>query len=150
MCAYLWADDICLYRFVQKEKTAQFLYCLSWSGWRGSNPLPPPWQGGALPDELHPHFIGASGRNRTTDTGIFSPLLYRLSYRGKNWRPGTGSNRRPLAWQASVLTNWTTGPYPACAALQGVYLTTSAGTIIRDVLQKVKRFLQIFKLFFRR
>ena len=27
-------------------------------------------------------FFGASGRNRTTDTGIFSPLLYRLSYRG--------------------------------------------------------------------
>ncbi len=26
---------------------------------------------------------GASGRNRTTDTGIFSPLLYRLSYRGE-------------------------------------------------------------------
>ena len=26
--------------------------------------------------------LGASGRNRTTDTGIFSPLLYRLSYRG--------------------------------------------------------------------
>ena len=25
-----------------------------WSGWRGSNSLPPPWQGGALPDELHP------------------------------------------------------------------------------------------------
>ena len=87
-----------------------WLWRLIWSGLRGSNSLPPPWQGGALPDELHPHFIGASGRNRTTDTGIFSPLLYRLSYRGKNWRPGTGSNRRPLAWQASVLTNWTTGP----------------------------------------
>ena len=28
------------------------------------------------------NFLGASGRNRTTDTGIFSPLLYRLSYRG--------------------------------------------------------------------
>ena len=27
------------------------------------------------------------------------------------WRPGTGSNRRPLAWQASVLTSWTTEPY---------------------------------------
>ena len=26
---------------------------------------------------------GASGRNRTNDTRIFSPLLYRLSYRGK-------------------------------------------------------------------
>ena len=41
---------------------------------------------------------GASGRNRTTDTGIFSPLLYRLSYRGKlKWRPRWGSNPRPLA-----------------------------------------------------
>ena len=28
-------------------------------------------------------FLGASGRNRTTDTGIFSPLLYQLSYRAK-------------------------------------------------------------------
>ena len=28
-------------------------------------------------------FRGASGRNRTSDTGIFSPLLYQLSYRGK-------------------------------------------------------------------
>ena len=26
---------------------------------------------------------GASGQNRTADTRIFSPLLYRLSYRGK-------------------------------------------------------------------
>ena len=32
---------------------------------------------------LHPHIYGASGRNRTIDTGIFSPLLYQLSYRGK-------------------------------------------------------------------
>ena len=55
---------------------------LNWSGWRGSNSLPPPWQGGALPDELHPQ-NGASGRNRTNDTRIFSPLLYQLSYRGK-------------------------------------------------------------------
>ena len=52
---------------------------------------------------------GASGRNRTTDTGIFSPLLYQLSYRGK-WRSGWGSNPRPPAWQAGILTNWTTGP----------------------------------------
>ena len=26
--------------------------------------------------------FGASDRNRTNDTGIFSPLLYQLSYRG--------------------------------------------------------------------
>ena len=53
-----------------------------WSGLRDSNSLPSPWQGDALPDELNPH-IGASGRNRTIDTRIFSPLLYRLSYRSK-------------------------------------------------------------------
>ena len=55
-----------------------------WSGLRGSNSLPPPWQGGALPDELNPQINGASDRNRTNDTGIFSPLLYLLSYRGKS------------------------------------------------------------------
>ena len=93
----------------QKIKhTRAFLVCFTmeeiiqckWSGLRGSNSLPPPWQGGALPDELNPH-IGASGRNRTNDTGIFSPLLYRLSYRGITarlhcWRSGWDSNPRPL------------------------------------------------------
>ena len=69
-----------------------------------------------LPKHFYKCF-GASRRNRTTDTRIFSPLLYRLSYRGKikvclkqTWRFGWGSNPRPLAWQASVLTNWTTEP----------------------------------------
>ena len=78
-----------------KQKSHRFCISAStmasyWSGRRGSNSLPPPWQGGALPDELRPHirhitapFRDASDRNRTNDTGIFSPLLYRLSYRGK-------------------------------------------------------------------
>ena len=30
------------------------------------------------------------------------------------WRPGWGSNSRPPAWQAGVLTNWTTGPNIWC------------------------------------
>ena len=37
-----------------------------WSGWRGSNSLPPPWQGGALPDELHPHLVPPVGIEPTT------------------------------------------------------------------------------------
>ena len=37
-----------------------------WSGLRGSNSLPPPWQGGALPDELNPH-IGDPKETRTLD-----------------------------------------------------------------------------------
>ena len=32
-------------------------------------------------------------------------------YEIKKWRSGTGSNRRPPAWQAGILTNWTTGPH---------------------------------------
>ena len=58
-----------------------------WSGRRGSDPRPPPWQGGALPTELLPHMLCALGRNRTTDTQIFSLLLYRLSYQGKYGDP---------------------------------------------------------------
>ena len=109
--------DSCLttwprYHFI-KTGTQCVPILFDWSGRRGSNSLPPPWQGGALPDELHPHLgllrsRGASGRNRTNDTWIFSPLLYRLSYRGILWRasalhrciiwrPGTDSNRRPPA-----------------------------------------------------
>ena len=72
------------------QKRSHNLCCdfFFWSGRRGSNSLPPPWQGGALPDELRPRIAqrllrnGASGRNRTNDTRIFSPLLYQLSYRG--------------------------------------------------------------------
>ena len=49
-----------------------------------------------MQDILRMSISGAQSRNRTSDTWIFSPLLYQLSYLGK-WRPGTGSNRRPLA-----------------------------------------------------
>ena len=37
-----------------------------WSGRRGSNPLPPPWQGGALPDELRPQMVPPVGIEPTT------------------------------------------------------------------------------------
>ena len=35
---------------------------------------------------------GAQGRNRTTDTRIFNPLLYQLSYLGKS---ASGYEKRP-------------------------------------------------------
>ena len=70
-------------RKTPKENTPSDAWCVFfWSGLRGSNPPPSPWQGDALPNELNPQTGGASGRNRTNDTGIFSPLLYQLSYRG--------------------------------------------------------------------
>ena len=82
-------------RIIPKRNTIRKDGVSFWSGRRGSNSLPRPWQGRALPDELRPQ-NGASGRGRTGDTRIFSPLLYQLSYRGK-WRPRRGSNPRPPA-----------------------------------------------------
>ena len=35
------------------------------------------------PAETEPFNLGGPGRNRTTDTRIFNPLLYRLSYQAK-------------------------------------------------------------------
>ncbi len=36
--------------------------------------------------KARPFLVSGSGRNRTVDTRIFSPLLYQLSYRTKNTR----------------------------------------------------------------
>ena len=62
--------------------------CLEyWSGRWDSNPRPSPWQGDALPLS---HFRsinslkGAEGQTRTVDTGIFSAVLYHLSYLGSS------------------------------------------------------------------
>ena len=53
-----------------------------WS-WRWDlNPQPADYKSAALPIELLQQ-IGASRRNRTTDTEIFSLLLYQLSYEAK-------------------------------------------------------------------
>ena len=46
---------------------------------------------------------GGSEWNRTIDTRIFSPLLYRLSYRAI-WRSRRDLNPRSSAWQADVIT----------------------------------------------
>uniref|UniRef100_E6PJS8 Uncharacterized protein n=1 Tax=mine drainage metagenome TaxID=410659 RepID=E6PJS8_9ZZZZ len=36
-------------------------------------------------------FVGGQGRNRTADTRIFNPLLYRLSYLAENWTRALGA-----------------------------------------------------------
>ena len=81
---------------------------IKWSGKRDSNSRPSPWQGDALPLSYFRR-NGASGQNRTADTRIFSPLLYRLSYRGKlatlnGFEPSisavTGRHVRPLHHRA--------------------------------------------------
>ena len=48
-------------QFSPKAETERCWEFQSWSGQRGSNSLPPPWQGGALPDELCPHMVPRAG-----------------------------------------------------------------------------------------
>ncbi len=71
-----------------------------WSGRRDSDPRHPPWQGGTLPLSYY-RTHGALGRNRTTDTQIFSLLLYRLSYQGKKM-----ATRKGLEPSTSNVTGW--------------------------------------------
>ena len=45
---------------IKKKKTARKLelsFKIKWSGLRGSNPPPSPWQGDALPNELNPRVV---------------------------------------------------------------------------------------------
>ena len=71
-------------------------YSADWSGLRGSNSLPPPWQGGALPDELNPQIwcFRTESNHRHED---FQSSALPTELQKHKWRPGTGSNRRPPA-----------------------------------------------------
>ena len=116
--------DLCLTAWLWRQRKIghEGFSCPTWSGLRGSNPPPRPWQGRALPNELNPHsgqcrWCLRSESNQRHEDFQSSALPTELQRQIKggvlyqNWRPGWGSNPRPLAWQASVLTNWTTGPY---------------------------------------
>ncbi len=70
--------------------TPTYLYMKKVKWWRGADSncrtlreriYSPPRLATSLPLHNGKHKNGGSGRNRTADTRIFSPLLYRLSYR---------------------------------------------------------------------
>ena len=67
-----------------------------WSGLRGSNPPPSPWQGDALPNELNPHWCLRSESNQRHEDFQSSALpteLQRHTARAVlNWRPEGDSN----------------------------------------------------------
>ena len=98
--------------WIKKERSNRFV--LFWSGLRGSNPPPQPWQGCALPNELNPHMVPPVGIEPTTrrfSVSCSTNWATEANFLKKKWRPEGGSNPWPLAWQASALTNWATGPY---------------------------------------
>ena len=94
----------------QKIKlTTNCLIISYWSWWSELNQQPSDYKSDALP--LSHTSIGAAGRNRTTDTEIFSLMLYRLSYRGKiyffDWnRQNNLATRMGLEPTTSSVTGW--------------------------------------------
>ena len=80
-----------------------------WSRLSESNQQPADYKSAALPVELSRHMVPRGGLEPPT-RGFSVPCSTNWATEAKNWRSGRDSNPRPLAWQASVLTIWTTGP----------------------------------------
>jgi hypothetical protein len=93
----------------------------NWSGRRGSNPRPPPWQGGALPTELRLHggadrALPASGRWRSRrcswlleeDSNLPypgpEPGVLPLDDRATSWSPLKDLNPRPSRSKRDALS----------------------------------------------
>ena len=74
------------------EKAAESAAFCLWSGKRGSNPPPQPWQGCALPNELFPHkkwCLRVDLNHRHRD---FQSLALPTELPRQIWRPEGGSN----------------------------------------------------------
>ena len=74
---------------------------------------------------------GAQSRNRTSDTWIFSPLLYQLSYLGKSFDPpeGAAGESQPLKGPTRWLPiSW------EMATRNGLEPSTSDPLLVRQVL----------------
>ena len=105
-------NSVCSLNYCNKKIKEALMRFFYWSGRRGSDSLPPPWQGGALPDELRPHIAQchmklncawclrseSNQRHEDFQSSALPTELQRHMGTGQcPWRPRTGSNRRPPA-----------------------------------------------------
>ncbi len=79
---------------LEKRESESLSLFGNWSGKRGSNSRPQPWQGCALPTELFPRICGMGN---------------------EAWSGKRGSNSRPQPWQGCALP---TELFPRCRVLQ--------------------------------
>ena len=71
--------------------------CSIWSGLRGSNSLPPPWQGGALPDELSP-------RNKEYSSRRTAPCQEKTKDFPKKFCPQPAASAAPSSGKRRVFS----------------------------------------------
>ena len=61
--------------YTQKKRRKRCFLLFFWSGLRGSNPPPSPWQGDALPNELNPHLWCLRSESNQRHGDFQSPAL---------------------------------------------------------------------------
>ena len=69
---------------------------ISWSGQRGSNPRPPPWQGGALPTEPCPRARKYSTKTQAFAQALFCEFQQRVEPRPRSTLPKGQSRDREV------------------------------------------------------
>ena len=84
--------------------------------------------------------LGAESNHRQAD---FQSAALPTELPRHLWRPRTGSNRRPPAWQAGALTNWATGPQTS-ALEQCLYIILYLDKIVKHFFAFFLNFLKIF------
>ena len=96
-CQFTTAPIRAPLHILQKKKGTLCVPFFFWSGLRGSNPPPRPWQGRALPNELNPHIWCLRSESNQRHEDFQSSALPTELQRHTRWRLGWGSNPRPLA-----------------------------------------------------
>ena len=119
---------LCDRRETKEKRSTEWPTALnSWSGLRGSNPRPPPWQGGALPTALSPR----DARTYYTRTslhvqGLFSVNLFRCRFRKSRAR----NRRRRLRFsQALIAGHWAAGMSRSEGTWPAGYIFTRRTTV---------------------
>ena len=95
---------------LKKRRSRVVRLFFAWSGRRGSNSLPPPWQGGALPDELLPRLLYFSDFYIICNRSLFVKANSRKIFRSFPHREKRGRPAPPSSLLFSLELRRTGGP----------------------------------------
>ena len=85
--------------------------------------------------------LGAESNHRQAD---FQSAALPTELPRQVWRPKTGSNRRPPAWQAGALTNWAIGPFRRSPFEQCLYIIPYFAIFVKQIFALFHNFFRFF------